>query len=285
MSSVLTGIVPIVTKPMDFNMDWHDCLMPVAPDFYAIEQAVLECAYAGCHSIWIVANDDVTPLVRHRIGDYVEDPVYLRRPGKFPSLKRQQRPVFYVPIDSKHKNKEWSIAFSILYGAKTAFGITSELSKWVAARKFYVSFPYSVYPADAIRPHRQEIARKENFLFKFCNRSALTGDLLGFTFTSEQMEKGMEIFKEIESSVIFGEDLKNEKEYFFDNFSLDKIFNRVILLDKMEVELPWFYQIDSWDGYCDYLSSEERKQIKHPGKLVISYREFNPIGIDNDNNQ
>jgi hypothetical protein len=70
MTTHLAGIVPVVTKQMDFQLDWHDCLMPIAPNFYAIERAVLECAYAGCKTIWIVANDDTTPLVRHRIGDF-----------------------------------------------------------------------------------------------------------------------------------------------------------------------------------------------------------------------
>jgi len=46
------------------------------------------------------------------------------------------------------------------------------------------------------------------------------------------------------------------------------------------VELPWFYPIDSWDNYCTYMASEERKEIRHPGRLVISYREYSPIGRD-----
>ena len=260
-------------------MDWHDCLMPVAPNFYAIERAILECAYAGCRSIWIVANDDVAPLIRHRVGDYVEDPVYLRRPGNFPSLERQQRSVFYVPIAPKHKNKEWSIAWSILYGAKTAFNITSELSKWIASKKFYVAFPYGVYPADSVRPHRRELMKEDNYLLTFNNRSILTNDFLGFTFTDDQMVEGINIFKDVDSNLLFGDDLENEKEYFFDNFSLDKIFGKTILESK-KIELPWFNQIDSWDSYCNYLSSEEKKEIRHPGKLVISYREWSPIGRD-----
>ena len=85
MSLHLAGIVPVVTKSMNFQLDWHDCLMPIAPNFYAIERAVLECAYAGCNTIWIVANDDTTPLVRHRIGDFIQDPIWLKRKSKFPS--------------------------------------------------------------------------------------------------------------------------------------------------------------------------------------------------------
>ena len=79
-----------------------------------------------------------------------------------------------------------------------------------------------------------------------------------------------------------GQELDNEKEYFRDNFSLDKVFGCVII-DSEGEEIPWHYQIDSWDSYCKFLSSEEKNEMRHPGKLVISYRELNPIGVDNEN--
>ena len=94
MSNHVVGIVPLVTEPMDFNLDWHDSLMPIAPNYYAVERAVLECAYAGCKTIWIVANDDTTPLIRHRMGDYIQDPVWLGRMSRFPSSKRTLIPIF-----------------------------------------------------------------------------------------------------------------------------------------------------------------------------------------------
>jgi hypothetical protein len=28
------------------------------------------------------------------------------------------------------------------------------------------------------------------------------------------------------------------------------------------------------------MSSEERKELKHPGRLILSYREYSPIGRD-----
>ena len=93
------------------------------------------------------------------------------------------------------------------------------------------------------------------------------------------MKTGVELFMDVETSLIF-EELEKEKKHFFDNFSLEKIFKQVILKNRIEVELPWFYPIDSWDNYCAYMASEERKEIRHPGKLVISYREYSPIGRD-----
>ena len=71
----LAGVIPVSGQKLEFDMPWHDCLMPLAPNYLAIERSVVECAYAGCETIWIICNDDMQPLIRHRLGDYVQDPV------------------------------------------------------------------------------------------------------------------------------------------------------------------------------------------------------------------
>lgn len=80
----LAGIIPVTQSAYKFKMDWHDSLMPIAPGYTAIEHSVLECAMAGCHTIWIAAAENTTPLIRHRLGDYVQDPVFLGRKNRFP---------------------------------------------------------------------------------------------------------------------------------------------------------------------------------------------------------
>ncbi len=72
----LTGIIPIAGQSLDFGMPFPDSMMPVAPNYTMLEAAVVECAFAGCDTIWIVCNDDVAPIVRYRIGDYIQDPLY-----------------------------------------------------------------------------------------------------------------------------------------------------------------------------------------------------------------
>ena len=282
MSFHLAGIVPIVTKPMDFCMDWHDCLMPLAPNFYAIERAVLECAYAGCETIWIVANDDTTPLIRHRLGDYIQDPVWIGRKNKYPSQARKPIPIFYVPCPRTHVNKNHCISWTILQGAQTAYNIGSNLSKWYAPNRFYVSFCHGVYPTQILRPARREISKDSNFALTFRDKSFTTGDMLGFTFNIEQMNQAVEVFKEVDNSLLWGEELENEKEYYEENFALDKVFGHVILYIDEGLEVPWFHQIDGWENYCQFLASPEKSEMRHPGKLIISYREFNPLGEDNE---
>ena len=59
----LAGIVPIGGQRLDFNMPWHDCLMPLAPDYTLIHHAILECAWAGCETIWVLRWCRVQPRV------------------------------------------------------------------------------------------------------------------------------------------------------------------------------------------------------------------------------
>ena len=68
----LAGIIPVAGQPLDFNFDWSDCLMPLAPNYTAVERSVIECAYAGCETIWLVCNNDIAPLVRLQVGDYIQ---------------------------------------------------------------------------------------------------------------------------------------------------------------------------------------------------------------------
>ena len=277
MSFHLAGIIPITTKPMDFGMDWHDCLMPIAPNFYAIERAVYECAIAGCETIWVVANDDVSPLIRHRIGDYVQDPVYLGRKATFPSAHRRRISVYYVPLPVVHNNKDWCISWSIVHGASVARDISLEISKWVAPKKYYVAFPYSVYDAKCLRSHRKEISSNDNFSLTFSGESFKDNKMLGFSFDDNELSKAKELFEITENSMTSA-DLEDEKDFFFRELSLAKVFKHVILYNT--AELSWSFPIDSWEAYCRYLSSEEKNQIRHPGRLVLSYRETNPIGTD-----
>ena len=274
------GIVPVVAPSAGYDLDWDDTLVPVAPNYYAIEHAVLRCAYAGCTSIWIVANDDTTPLIRHRIGDFIQDPVYLRRMAKMrPSWQRRDVPVQYVPMPPEHETKDDCLAWTCLYGAFTAYWVSIQISKWVTPKRFYVSFPLSMQDADFMRPHRKEVIDAKNIVLTHNNKSILTGDPIDFTFTDDQMTEGVNKFKEVAESFVFIEP-EEEREHFKENFTLEKVFEPLIYEDHTSYELPWRYDMYSWDGYCEYLGSEERKEIKHPGPLVISYREYNPMGLD-----
>ena len=48
----LAGIIPIAGQSLNFGMPFPDCMLPIARDYTLIESAVVECAFAGCDTIW-----------------------------------------------------------------------------------------------------------------------------------------------------------------------------------------------------------------------------------------
>jgi UTP-glucose-1-phosphate uridylyltransferase len=72
----VAGIIPVAGLKTDFELDTPPILLPVEAGFTAIQKSVYECALAGCQTIWIVANSDLAPIVRKRIGEWVYDPAF-----------------------------------------------------------------------------------------------------------------------------------------------------------------------------------------------------------------
>ena len=100
----LAGIVPCGGQPLDFGMEWPDFMMPIASNYTMIEAAIMECAWAGCETIWVCLYEDTAPLVRHRIGDFVQDPVWAyRNHDPIPTARQKRIPIFYVPVHPKNR--------------------------------------------------------------------------------------------------------------------------------------------------------------------------------------
>jgi hypothetical protein len=267
--------------------------MPLAPNYTAVERSVIECAYAGCETIWIVCNDDVSPLIRHRIGEYVYDPIWYGRVfDPRPSESRKTIPIYYVPIHPKDRDKRDCLGWSVLHGAVTAFKIGAKISKWLTPNKYYVSFPYGVYEPELIRGYRKDISSQNPFYLSYEGNTIVDGEYLGFTFTGKDYVRFRRVIRSEGTGMWDGSELIDgkyatkklpiEKRYSARHFSLDKIFNCAILEDAVVGELPWYHNVDSWEGYCAFIGSTHRGRIIRPTEFLIKYREFNPIGEDNE---
>ena len=98
----MPAIIPVAGLTSEFSMEWDASLMPVSANYTALEAAVYECIHAGCSSIWIVANDDVAPLIRRRVGEYatdirsVEQGTFKRFGGTIPKKVRTVRIKFRI---------------------------------------------------------------------------------------------------------------------------------------------------------------------------------------------
>jgi len=281
----LAGIVPVAGQPLDFNQIWPDCLMPIAPDFSLIEAAVAECAWAGCDTIWIICNDDIGPLIRKKIGDFVGDPVWSYR--KFdprPNDSKRQIPVYYVPVHPKDRDKRDCLAWSVLHGSLTAFKISDELSRWLVPNKYYVSFPYGYFPAWQLREHRKTISSSKNVYITSEGKSMKDNYYCSFTFGKDEFIEFRKIIRSGTGRWKPGVDYKEydalpiEERWSARFFELQQVFEPFVTERAQEIPVETFYNIGSWHEYKMFMSETIDTSIKRPTKTILLNQSYKPIG-------
>ena len=275
-------------------------MQPIAADYLAVERAAVECAYAGCKTVWIVCHDDMQPLIRHRLGEFLGDPMSFKRASfaKFPDYQKKYIPIFYVPIHPKDRKRRDSFSWSLLYGATVASDISSKISKWTVPDKFYAAFPYGVYPPYIPFDHIQEISRQKNFFLSFEGKTVADNEYLGFTFSREDVKRFSKNIKfegtgrfapvtdnsTLRDGIYPTEILPPEERYSARFFNLQDVFRYDNIIPDNTKVLDWYYNISSWEGLCSFLGSKEASLIKRPSKQIMSYHELNSIGGDFEQN-
>lgn len=293
----LAGIIPIACQPLNFNLPWHESLMPIAPDYLAFERSIYECAVIGCETIWIVAHREITPLLRHRLGDWIYDPVIspsMRRkynPHRF-TQEFKHIPIYYVPIHPKDRGVRDGLVWSIFYGVKKAYHISHYFSKWVTPNRYYISFPYSVYSAASLKNRRLKVSNNENiFLETPDGKTIKDGTLAGFSMTSTEYSQYLQNFREHEKLMwkngewkngkFIGERLPAEERYSGRFVTPQQVFSTAQIPEETKFKLKWYHDISTWEGYCKFLGSKNSHLIKRP-TFGFNYHEFNPIAVDNE---
>ena len=281
----LAGVIPVASQPYDFNFPWHDCMQPIGQNYLAVERSILECAFAGCDTIWVVVNDDMQPLLKSRLGDYVQDPVYIYRkydPGHARENNRRI-PIYYVPIHPNDRDKRDCLAWSVLHGANTAYRVSISMSKWLTPAKYYVSFPYGVYDPSQLRDHRQQIMSKQRFFIEHEGKTVADDMYLGFSFDEEGYKKYRDhlrktstgAYKPVPTGEYPSEKLPLEERYSARYFSLDKVFGIADTSGAKIVSIDDYHNIDSWEGLRAYLGSDHRL-YRH--NSLLKGKSFNRIG-------
>jgi hypothetical protein len=294
----LAGIIPVAGQPLDYNFPWHDSLMPIGNDYLAVERSVYECAMAGCESIWIVCHKEMQSLIRHRIGDWIIDPVWTAASrGKygyaFGSEQEKTIPIFYVPIHPKDRDKRDCLAWSIIYGSMRAFSISRIISKWVVPDRYYVSFPYGVHSVRSLRKRRKEISsHKKKFYISHKGETVKDGKYLSFTFDVEDWKNFRRIIRggtgtyapgayfDEKENTVKGEILPKEERHSAKYFSLKEVFGGLDTKKHTVMETDQYFGIDNWEDYTAYMGSDYAKYVIKP-KMILKYHEHNPFGKDN----
>mgnify|MGYP003638459459 CR=1 FL=1 len=273
----LAGIIPVAGLKTDFGIDTPEILMPVDAAFTAIQKAVFECSIAGCQTIWIVANQDLSPMVRKRVGEWVLDPVYLNRRQYGESSEHQREiPIYYVPIHPKDVGRRDSYGWSILAGIYAAWRTANHISKWVVPEKYFISFPMSAYNIYDLRKHRRAISDpSNNFLMRHDGHTVMDNMPLCFTmFGADYIhcrrhvnkETTKEFYNTVEGEQYPSKRLPIEERWTAKNFDLSVVFNKLNIEDAYSYEPEWFFDLSTWEGYKSFLGSD--KIIKKPPEFL-----------------
>ena len=263
----LAGIIPLANLQTDFDLPIPDCLMPLDPGFTAIQKAVFECAVAGCQTIWIVANDDLAPVIKKVIGEWAYDPVYYyRRHSMFPSEERKEIPIYYVPIHPKDRDRRDSYGWSVLHGIYSAWRVSNIISQWVVPDKYFVTFPMSAYNVYSLRKSRAKISDFENnFFLTHEGQTVKNNKPLAFTmFGKDFIQCRRHVNKTTTREYLNpGPDEKYpqkklplEERWSARQFDFDTIFGKVNETNAHREEVEWYYDISKWEQYQAFMGSE-----------------------------
>tara|TARA_Y100000310_G_scaffold134643_1_gene133569 strand:- start:6411 stop:7283 length:873 start_codon:yes stop_codon:yes gene_type:complete len=263
----VAGVIPLANLETEHALDVPSCMLPVNAGFTAIQKSVFECAMAGCQTIWIVANQDLAPIVRKSVGEWVYDPVYYKRTmTKFYKNVRKEVPIYYVPISEQDRDRRDSYGWSVLHGVNSAWWVANKISKWLVPEKYFISFPMSAYDIYSIRSHRRQISdRKINFFLTHNGQTVKDNLPLSFTMKGEDFIKcrrkvnkltTREFLPPLEGDKYPSQKLPLEKRWSAKNFKFKTIFEEVEEQNAVKKEIDWFYDLSRWEEYKSFLGSK-----------------------------
>lgn len=250
----LDGIIPIFGNDSNIEMPWHNSMMPISNNFLLIDKSVYECSIMGCSTIWIVCPENMQPLIKHRVGEWVDDYYFQHEEQKYVRKKVKSTaksiPIFYVPIraEDKHRN---CLSWSILYGSLVAYHISKNISRWSIPDKYFISFPHSIYDYhNTIFRERKNLEKFRNVKFVYKEKSIQDNLLLPFIINGLELSNIRKEFKKLSTI-----EMTKKSENYRDFFSLDKIFSVVIF--EQEFEVNFFHDVSMWENYVNFLRSQD----------------------------
>jgi len=266
----MPAIIPVAGMCTDFGMEWDSSLVPVAPNYTALEATVYECLHAGCTSIWIVANDDTAPLLRHRLGEYATDIDSIQRGhfATFGNTKHIEVPIYYVPVHPKHRGKVDNYAWSIIYGANVAYWIHLRFSRWTKPDRYYVSFPLGMLDPKEVLKYRSTLRKRAPFYFANEGRTVKDGSPISFVMDPNEWRRAKKTIT-TNASVWKAPDegpptekLPPEERLRSLSYGLDDVFGDGPAGTTQQMNS--FYDLTNWEGYVKFISSELGKRTKRP---------------------
>ena len=267
----MPAIIPVAGMNSEFGMEWDSSLMPVGPNYAALEATIYECLHVGCTSLWIVANDDVAPLLRSRLGEFTTDIESMERGSyrRFGAAHHRDVPIYYVPIHPKHRDKVDCYAWSVIHGVNVAYWVTTVFSRWADPQQYYISFPLSMIDPKEVYQYKSTLKKNVPFYFSYENKTVKDGIPLSFVLEPEEWRRAKRVI--ISNSALYkapppgelptemlpiGERRKSL------GYTLQDVFGGGP--SGTHQELNEFYDLTTWSEYVKFLSSPLGRKTKRP---------------------
>jgi hypothetical protein len=272
----MPAIIPVAGMNTEFGMEWDSSLMPVGPNYTAIEATIYECLHAGCSSIWIVANDDIAPLIKYRIGEWATDVESIERGTyiRFGNEKHKEVPVYYVPIHPRHRDKVDCYSWSIIYGINVAYWLMIKMGRWIEPDQYYVSFPLSALDPREVYKHKSTLKKNVPFYFSHNGKTVKDGLPLSFVLEADEWRRAKRmittnaaLYKLPPPGEMPSEKLPPEERRKSLSFSLEDVFGDGP--KGYELEIKEFYDLTTWAEYVKFISSDLGKRTKRPGTKTM----------------
>lgn len=293
-NSHVAGIVPARSRgPEDFYFPYDFCLLPVSPDLLAVERAIVECAYVGCRSVWVICDDDVQLVLRRRMGDWLYSPAKRASGAELESEDVALAvPIYYVPIHQKDRVRRDNLGWRVAAGARAAFESCRYFSRLFVPMRYYVAFPEGVYPPWKAGVDKEGSIYNQNIYMRYDGKTVNDGLPLGFSFDPEQWRvwrdniwgKGTGA-----STGSYGDFtvLPKSERWSATDWGIEKSLGHDIPEGSQFVDLDKFDEIKDWWGYCEALKNNRnlwydedlwvRKVRYHKRVGFVSYEEYDKV--------
>jgi len=257
----LAGIIPIAGYVNEYDTIWPDYLNPLNKGYYPFHKSVMECAFAGCDTIWIVCNHDYMNIIKKFIGHSVIDPVtydrvYITKSGK-KVYKRKTIPIMYVAMDNKYL-LSCTIPFSALYGAYSVKKLSNKISKWLKPDRYFISFMNQQYSVNKLFEIREQIKNEKPFFVSHNGKTVLDDCPSAFTIDNDDL-----------FNILKWSKIKN-------NSSLQQVFGKIKTEDSYLFEPEYCFDTKTWEGFREYMGSPHTEKHKTINSIFTDFK-FKPL--------
>jgi len=281
------GCISLQNYELSFEQPFKVYMTPVGYGFTMLEAAITNCLYYGVDSIWITVNDDELPWAKKCVGQLGYDPVrYIDRFSINKTDQRKRVPIYFVPTFTRYRDYCDNYTFGFINAGLMAKKVYGHVSSYCEPDYYFFSSPFGLLDPKQLREKRSEFkSANKKSLFYHNGQTALDGVHLPMCIDKEQLERlkkhtlslstgksrttgeyrdnGLPVFEKLPPE----ETLKGKR------LTANETYSCLEEDEFSHYDLETFFNIESWDDYVDYMSSDlkvnkrsllKRKYVLHP---------------------